>query len=270
MNLSLIGTIATLAYVMGISHKAWQTFKLKNVTTSLATKVLLIVGLVFHGILLYKTLFQNSLGVNLGLFNMASLIAWFILLISLYSIFRNRKLDHSLFIVIPYAVISIICSLSFAGSYQAVDHFSNGLLIHILLSIAAYSILGVAAIQATLLFVQENTLKKKSSLTLLKFLPPLDAMEEGLFDLIKFGLVLLSISIISGVIYTEDFFAQHLAHKSFFTVLSWFIFSALLVGRQLKGWRGKTAVKWTIAGFIFLMLAYFGSKFVLEIILMKA
>lgn len=92
-------------------------------------------------------------------------------------------------------------------------------------------------------------------------------MESLLFQMIGTGMVFLSVSLISGFIFIKDLFAQHLAHKTILSILAWIIFSSLLYGRIRFGWRGKTAAKWTLAGFVLLLLAYFGSKFVLELIL---
>ena len=77
----------------------------------------------------------------------------------------------------------------------------------------------------------------------------------------------MTAAIISGALFVENMMAQHLAHKSVFSVLAWLIFSVLLWGRHQLGWRGNIAVRWTLTGFAFLILAYFGSKLVLEIIL---
>jgi ABC-type uncharacterized transport system permease subunit len=94
-------------------------------------------------------------------------------------------------------------------------------------------------------------------------------METLLFRIILAGFVLLTITLATGVIYSEELFgrAMRFNHKSLFGILSWLIFAALLGGRQLYGWRGRTAVRWTLTGFLMLVLAYVGSKFVLEIIL---
>jgi ABC-type uncharacterized transport system permease subunit len=92
-------------------------------------------------------------------------------------------------------------------------------------------------------------------------------METLLFQMIGTGLFFLSISLVSGFIFIEDLFAQHLVHKTVLSIIAWIIFSSLLIGRFRYGWRGKTAVRWTLTGFFLLLLAYFGSKLVLEIIL---
>ena len=99
--------------------------------------------------------------------------------------------------------------------------------------------------------------------------PPLQAMESLLFQMISTGLLFLSVSLLSGFIFIEDLFAQHLVHKTILSIVAWFIFSSLLIGRKRYGWRGKTAIRWTLYGFLSLLLAYFGSKLVLEVILDK-
>jgi ABC-type uncharacterized transport system permease subunit len=96
-------------------------------------------------------------------------------------------------------------------------------------------------------------------------------MEALLFRIITAGFVLLTLSILSGVMFSEELFHKPLqfSHKSLFALLSWGIYAALLGGRQIYGWRGRTAILWTLAGFAMLLLAYLGSKFVLEIILQR-
>jgi len=95
----------------------------------------------------------------------------------------------------------------------------------------------------------------------------LQTMEKLLFQLIATGFVLLSLSLLSGFLFVENLFAQHLVHKTVLSILAWLVFGILLVGRIKQGWRGQTAIRWTLGGFASLMLAYFGSKIVLEWVL---
>ncbi|MDD1608146.1 MAG: cytochrome c biogenesis protein CcsA, partial [Methylococcaceae bacterium] len=88
-----------------------------------------------------------------------------------------------------------------------------------------------------------------------------------LFQMLGAGVFFLSISLISGFIFVENLFAQHLVHKTVLSILAWIIFSSLLIGRSRYGWRGQLAIQWTLIGFVSLLLAYFGSKLVLELIL---
>jgi len=92
-------------------------------------------------------------------------------------------------------------------------------------------------------------------------------MEALLFELIAIGFIVLSIALATGFLYLDDMFAQHLAHKTILSILAWCTFATLLWGHFHFGWRGRVAVRWTIIGFTVLMLAYFGSKFVLELML---
>ena len=114
-----------------------------------------------------------------------------------------------------------------------------------------------------LVLVQETVLYRKYD----RMMPPLTTMESLLFDAIIIGFVCLSVSLVSGMVFLEDMFAQHLAHKTVLSIIAWLVFAILLTGRWMVGWRGRTAIRWTLGGFISLMLAYFGSKFVLELIL---
>ncbi len=102
-------------------------------------------------------------------------------------------------------------------------------------------------------------------------LPPLLAMETVLFRLIGAGFLLLTATLVSGIFFSEEVFGRALRfdHKTIFTFAAWFVFGALLVGRVVFGWRGRTALRWTLTGFAMLMLAYVGSRFVIEVLLQR-
>ena len=93
----------------------------------------------------------------------------------------------------------------------------------------------------------------------------------GLFgqDKVALGFVLLTLTLATGIVYSESIFGQAIpfTHKTVFAIASWLIFAALLTGRYLRGWRGRAALRWTLAGFVSLLLAYVGSRFVMEVIL---
>ncbi|MGH8120534.1 MAG: cytochrome C assembly family protein, partial [Gammaproteobacteria bacterium] len=132
----------------------------------------------------------------------------------------------------------------------------------------AYSVLTVAAFQSVLLFLQDRQLTRKRPASIM-LLPPMQIMEDLLIKIIALGFFLLSLSLATGLMFVQDLFAQHLVHKTVLSLLAWCIFGALLWGHWSRGWRGKTVSRWTIGGFLSLMLAYFGSKFVLELILKR-
>jgi ABC-type uncharacterized transport system permease subunit len=147
--------------------------------------------------------------------------------------------------------------------------------LHLLLAILAYSLLTIAAMQALLMATIDrrlhgDVLGERSRLArFLDRLPPLLAMETVLFRLITAGFVLLTATLVSGVFFSEQLFGRplRLDHKTVFTIAAWAVFGGLLMGRFFFGWRGRTALRWTLIGFAMLMLAYVGSRFVLEVLL---
>jgi len=144
-----------------------------------------------------------------------------------------------------------------------------GVQLHIFYSILAYSILSISALQSIFLAIQDYQLHHKHPGWALQMLPPLQVMETLLVQMIGIGVILLTASLISGFIFLENIFAQHLVHKTVLSLFAWLIFVALLWGRWQYGWRGKTLVRWNLSGFFILMLAYFGSKLVLELVLKR-
>jgi ABC-type uncharacterized transport system permease subunit len=169
--------------------------------------------------------------------------------------------------IFPLAAILLVLDMSFPEHKQHLVTHSWQMSVHILSSIIAYSLFNIAALQAILLSVQEHQLRRHQSRRLMLVLPPLQAMEVLLFQLIAVGLFFLTVSLSSGFIFIEDLFAQHLVHKTVLSIFAWIVFSALLIGRLRYGWRGAAAIRWTLVGFVLLLMAYFGSKMVLELIL---
>jgi ABC-type uncharacterized transport system permease subunit len=141
--------------------------------------------------------------------------------------------------------------------------------IHLLIAMLAYSLFTIASLHVALMALLERRLHDGTVTTVLQKLPPLLTMEALLFRIIWAGFVLLTLTLASGVVFSEELFgkAAPFNHKTVFGVASWLIFAALLAGRRIYGWRGRIAVRWTLAGFLSLVLAYIGSKFVVEVVL---
>ncbi|MBW8810507.1 MAG: cytochrome c biogenesis protein CcsA, partial [Lysobacter sp.] len=132
-----------------------------------------------------------------------------------------------------------------------------------------YATLAVAALFALMLWLQERALRRREFHGWLRALPPLVELESLLFRTIAVGFILLTATLLTGVLFVENLLAQHLMHKTVLSVLSWLAFGGLLLGRWRYGWRGVVAVRWTLAAMALLILAFFGSKFVLEVILRR-
>ena len=138
---------------------------------------------------------------------------------------------------------------------------------HILLSMGAAALLFAAAVTALLLVFLDRRLHSRRIADLPSVLPPLDALEKVMFRLIGAGFALLTLALLTGFIFVTNLFAQHLVHKTVLAIIAWVLFGVLLIGRTRYGWRGRTAVHWTLWGFGVLALSYIGSKFVLEYLL---
>ncbi len=148
---------------------------------------------------------------------------------------------------------------------------------HLLAGTLAYGILMLAALHATLMTAAERALHGPGGDAASLFsrwldrLPPLLVLERILFRFIAVGFVLLTLTALSGILFSEEIFGRplRLDHKTVFTLISWALFGTLLIGRRLRGWRGRTALRLTLAGFAVLLLAYVGTRFVLEVILQR-
>jgi ABC-type uncharacterized transport system permease subunit len=225
-------------------------------------------ALLTHGVSLLNTLISPA-GYRFDLTAMFSLVAWTVnLLILLLAI--KRPLHLLILILAPLGALAEFAALHDWGETVAREQLSAGVAIHALLSIAAYSLLTLATLQAIYLFYQNQQLHNHRPGAISRFLPPLQTMESLLFGLIGFGQLLLTASLITGLLFLDDLFAQHLVHKTTLSILAWLLYSILLWGHWKWGWRGNTAVRWTLAAFAALMLAYFGSKVVLEVILQRS
>ena len=193
------------------------------------------------------------------MFRVGALVTLTMVVLILASSF-NRPLDN-LFVVLFPPRHCLTLALTFDTHYRPPASWAQGLL-HTYSRGARLRRPCVAAAN-TLVGWQEGQLRNRQRLTLVASLPPLQTMEHLLFELLWTGLILLSLAIASGFLFLEDMFAQRVAHHTVLSIASWLVFAILLAGRWRLGWRGRTAIRWTLAGFTMLMLAYFGSKLVI-------
>lgn len=226
---------------------------------------LILGGLCMHGWLLYDGIFRAP-GINLGFFNALVLTSWTV--IALFSVSSLTKPVENLgLVLLPVAALTLLLEASFPSPDFMRQAVGWDIKIHVLISMLAYSLLTLASVQAILLAIQDRHLRQRRPAGFIRALPPLQTMESMLFEMIGTGFALLTLALLSGFAFLEDMFAQHLVHKTLLSTLAWLMFGGLLIGRLRYGWRGKTAIVWTLSGFAVLILAYFGSKMVLELIL---
>ena len=222
-------------------------------------------ALLIHLVVIYQALHTAS-GLNFSFFNAVSFAAWVVCLVFLLSSIR-KPLETLGIVLLPISGVTLLLALWFPGIHLLPPDAQWHLRSHVLISLLAYSVLTMAAIQSILLAVQDSQLRKHHPGGFVRALPPLQTMESLMFEMILIGFVLLSVSLLSGFLFLDDMFAQRLVHKTILSILAWTAFAILLWGRYRFGWRGRTAIRWTLTGFAVLALAYFGSKAVIELIL---
>lgn len=258
---------ASLLYLSATGLIGWRLIRREHPRFPPRQLVLWLVlaGLTLHGWLLYDGIFREP-GINLAFFNALVLTSWTV--IALFSISSLTKPVENLgLVLLPVAALTLALEASFPSPEFMRQAVGWDIKIHVLISMLAYSLLTLASVQAILLAVQDRHLHLRKPTGFIRALPPLQTMESMLFEMIGAGFALLTLAMLSGFAYLEDMFAQHLVHKTVLSTLAWLMFGGLLIGRFRYGWRGKTAIVWTLSGFAVLILAYFGSKMVLELIL---
>lgn len=256
--------VAALFYSLAF---ALQAFEFLQVRRMLKQPLLLLAGLAVaaHGIAAWHQVFDGG-AVNLSLLPLSTSIFWVINLIVVLSAIRN-PLENLYLLLFPPTVAMLFVALASPQHTREMAAVSPGLGAHILVSLLSYSLMTIAALQALLLAWQNRRLHDHQPGGRLRALPPLLTMEMLLFRFLLAGFVLLTAGLLLGLIYVEDFFAQHLAHKTVFSLVAWVLYAVLLWGHYRRGWRGRVASYWALGGFCALMLAFWGTKFVLEILI---
>lgn len=230
-------------------------------------RIILLAALIAHGLAIHAGMFpSNEMRFGFGL--AVSLIIWLAVCFYWIETFYAR-LDGLHALVLPAGLIGSLLPLIFPGPHVLINASSPAFRAHFIVAMLAYSLFTLAALHAMLMAVAERQLHSGRLSRGIANLPPLLTMEALLFRLIGIAFVLLTFTLASGIVFSETLFgtAFRLDHKTVFAITSWMLFGALLLGRYLWGWRGRVALRWTLAGFMALVLAYIGSRFVLEVVL---
>lgn len=225
------------------------------------------VAVVLHCVILYADLAAGGQW-RLGLTNALSFAA-VVIAIVYTALACQRPIENLGAFVLPVAGLSVLAAWIWPAGEKGTVAPSTPFTIHLVVSVLAYAFLTLAVVQALLLNTQEKHLHRRHPVRLLKALPPIQTMETLLFVLTGVGFTLLTFTLISGIVYTEALFgvAFSFDHHTVLSILAWVIFGILLLGHFLFGWRGRHAAHWTIGGFVVLVLAYFGTKYVVEVLL---
>ena len=230
----------------------------------------MLAALLAHGFALHGVFFSTD-GIHFGFSMALSLMLWLAMLFywieSLYA-----RLEGLQTLAMPAAAVCALLPAFFPDQHLLTNANSPLFRAHFVVAMLAYSLFTLAALHATLMAVAEKRLHGAHLTRAFASLPPLLTMEALLFRLIGIAFVLLTLTVGSGVLFSEVLFGRafRFDHKTVFAILSWLIFGGLLIGRHTRGWRGRKALRWTLAGFVALMLAYVGSRFVAEVLLGRA
>lgn len=263
--LSLFAAALYLACSFIPSSRKWTALGL----TSVAWTV--------HGLVLGGSVYAAD-ALRIGFATMWSAAIWVSVLVFIVEN-RNFSLDGLRLLVLPQAALTIVLHLFFPGSLISLHGKTAMFPWHVGIALLAYSTLSIAAIHALVMYVQDKHLHRMRANAqqtwlglALDRLPALLKMESLLIILVTVGFILLTLTVLSGVVFSEQVLgvAFKLDHKTVLSLLSWFLFATLLIGRHWRGWRGKAILRMTLFGFLFLLLAYVGSRFVLEVLLHRS
>jgi len=283
----VIHAVAAAAYA-GLAWHFWNTRWRAQPATSAAgglrpwERAAILVPLALHGVLLYAALFAAP-ELRFGFANALSIMLWLaVLFYWVESLFYN--LDGMQPPALALAALAVPLPALFPGLASGAYAASLEFKLHLVLGMLAYSLFTIAILHALLMALVERRLHQAHSSRgagsalvgdgaamlagPLGALPPLLTQERLLFRLIAAAFVLLTCTLATGLAFSETLFGRplRLDHKTLFAVLSWATFASLLAGRHFYGWRGRTALRWTLSGFVLLLLAYIGSRFALEVV----
>ncbi|WP_137937780.1 cytochrome c biogenesis protein CcsA [Chitinivorax sp. B] len=261
--------LLSIAAYCSLAWYFWRTNRTERKLPLAAVQSMLLIALSLHGWTLVDAIWHsNVIGLGVG-------TALSITLFLSVSIFWLGMFFYPLASIQP-ALLATAAGAVITGIWMPPLHSFHGTELlafraHVLSAMLAYGLLTNAAIIALLMNVVDKRLHHHAFANHGPALPPLLSLESLLFKVLLSGFVVLTFTLLSGMLFSEEIFHQpfRLNHKNLFTVVAWLVFAALLTGRSILGWRGRIAVRWTLSGFGLLLLAYIGSKFVLEVVLQR-
>lgn len=253
MILASIGLYGTAAGVQACGMRS-QAIKSRNWVLFLG-----FLAIVLHATLLHSWIDVDT-GQNLTRFNILSLVAWLVALLALV-MGLTKPIENIVLFIFPLAAMSIVLGVVIPGEHILQTGGNLRQLFHILLSVSAISVLSLAGLQAILLALQERRLRVKSTLGIWRAIPPIETMEEMLFQIVAIGFFLLTVLLFSSFYFYHSLLWSVMLGKTLLAATAWFIFAGLLLARLFLGWRGRKTIYGTLGGqlllLFILMLQYF-------------
>ena len=229
-------------------------------------------GLLVHFNTLLSDIAQQN-GLSLSLINIISLIGFQLALIAIVAAFNKSLRGFAggiIFIAGLSALLSIWSINQWGQSNIEIKALSWQTKTHVLSSLFAYGLLCTGAIISLFALIQDKRLRARKITSLNALFAPLEMTEQLLFSITKAGFASLFVAIFSGIIFIDNIFSQHLAHKTILSLIALIMFGILIFGRNFYGWRGRSAIYFYLIAFFTLAISYFGTRFILENILGKS
>ena len=262
---TLFALLAVVAYFVAAASMTGRFFHNQGPNRMFALSIAAI-AVLCHSIFLGDAILAAQAGQNMSITNVLSLVAWLItaaMLVSV-SVLPNRIM---LPVVFVFSALTVLASTLIPVAHIMHIELHPGLVIHITLSLFAYGTLAIAFLYALQVSYITFRLKQKGASLLHSALPPLTLVEGMMFRLLQIGTALLVISLLSGFIFLEDMFNRLYAHKTVLSILALILYIFILAGQKLRGWRSRQLIVMNVIGIVLLTLAYFGSRFVREVLL---
>ena len=262
-------TIVLIAALLYLSAAVWLALDVRHGRDTAARGWLLPANLavLLHGVVHFLA-WQRSGVTDLHFFAALSLVGLGMAAMTAF-VGAGGRMRALGVVVFPLSAVVLLLYVVY-GHRSAPEPHDWRLLLHAWMALLGYATLAVSAVLAVFLRLQERALRRREFHSWLRALPPLTELESLLFRSITVGFGLLTATLLTGLLFVEDMLAQHLVHKTVLSVLSWLVFGGLLLGRWRRGWRGTKAVRWTLTAMTLLALAFFGSQFVLELVLQRS
>jgi len=269
----LLPLIAVACYLIGATWLAIATYQQRSEPFSahgrggrIASVAIATVGAIIHAAaLMHERQIAPDSALSLG--EVLALVALVIAVPAILMALRPGKRGVA-------AMLLFIAAILEAAFSEGTRQFSMGrpgweLSFHIAMATTAFAFLTIGMALAVAQVFVDRRLRSRRPLGWLKILTPIESLESGCFQSIFAGFTVLTLALLSGALFVENLFAQHLVHKVSLAIIAWVVFGVLLLGRLRFGWRGRKALRWTFAGYALLGLSYFGSKIILENVLGK-
>ncbi|KZN37719.1 cytochrome C assembly family protein [Pseudoalteromonas luteoviolacea] len=263
----ILSLLASLFYTLATAHVLSRLFHKEGPSQKL-TVILSTVAILSHMLVLVNSVFTQH-GQDLSTINIALLTCW-VIVVSVTTVSLKFPATLLLPVVYGFAAILLIASL-FIPHHIIMDDINVdlGLVTHISLSLLAYCILIIATLYAVQFFFIDKRLKNKDLAIMNSHLPPLMQVESQLYQLLTVGTALLTLALLAGFVFLDGMFDKASIHKTVLSLIAWIIFSAVTIGHHQFGWRGKPVVFAVLGASGIVTLAYFGSRFIQEVILDK-